>query len=149
MDNPRNYVPGPRKGAAVPRQGVAGPVGGAKVPHFRPVPNPIENIPKKDTVEEAALAEISAVASGYKAEEERQRSRVLRNDDANYIAVLVFESQDQKNEFLKKAGLFDHGDYFLDGRYVAAKFGINVTHTDWRPQKVAADKKLSEIASDS
>lgn len=38
---------------------------------------------------------------------------------------VVFEDADQRDFLLRKLKLFGHGDKYLDGRYVAAKLGIN------------------------
>ena len=45
--------------------------------------------------------------------------------DTEFWCCLCFETRDQKDAFLKAAGLFDIGDKYLDGRQVARKLGID------------------------
>lgn len=143
------YNSGPRRGSAGPRAGVSGPRVNVAAPKASTMPafnskvaDPLAGVKPKDTVEETAKAELAALSSAYKAEEQKQRSRTERNDDGEFWCTLVFESQAQKDEFLKAVGWYAHGDKYLDGRWVAAKMGVNLTHTDWKPQRPKPDPTL-------
>lgn len=79
-------------------------------------------------------------------------------DDGNYL-VLVFESHDQKDEFIRKAGLkSDEEDteepnvffgMFVEGRHIAEKMGIKLSETGLRSPMMDQLSKSSPRCSTS
>lgn len=46
--------------------------------------------------------------------------------DSEYWFAVCFPTRAEKDAFLKAAGLWEHGDKYLDGRVVADTLGINL-----------------------
>jgi hypothetical protein len=78
------------------------------------------------SITETGDAEISAALAAIKAEKKERRDayRVLTNP--NYYTVVVFQSTDQRDEFLDKAGWRPFGEKYIDGLALAQHLGVDV-----------------------
>ena len=66
-------------------------------------------------VEVEAEEEVSEVLQGFKQRAEREDQRFWDAVDSEYWVCFCFQTRDQKEEFLKKLGLFEMGDKYIDG----------------------------------
>lgn len=64
--------------------------------------------------------------AAFKERAQNENARLLDATDSEFWFSVCFQTREQKEEFLKKAGLFDIGDKYIDGLKVAAKMGINL-----------------------
>ena len=78
--------------------------------------------PEADAPVEKKVAEIR---TAFMQRTKNEAARVELVTDTEFWCCLCFETRDQKDNFLKAAGLFDIGDKYLDGRQVARKLGID------------------------
>ena len=78
------------------------------------------------TFHQEASEELAALGSAFKARREAEADRFRLATDSEYWFAVCFTSRDEKEQFLKAAGLSDHGDKYLDGRIVADTLGINM-----------------------
>ena len=78
------------------------------------------------SITETGDAKISAALAAIKAEKKERRDayRVLTNP--NYYTVVVFQSTDQRDEFLDKAGWRPFGEKYIDGLALAQHLGVDV-----------------------
>jgi hypothetical protein len=76
-------------------------------------------------VEEAAK-KVEALPGSFRERHEKERERFVDATDSEYWVCLCFDTREQKEEFLKKLGLFEHGDKYLRGDFVAEKLGVKL-----------------------
>ena len=88
----------------------------------RPAPEP-EPV---GTFAEQATAQLSELEQGIKDRKRAERDRFRAATDSEYWFAVCFTSRAQKETFLRAAGLWEHGDKYLDGRLVADRFGIEL-----------------------
>lgn len=103
------------------------------------------NIDYQEKLEHDALAEADALMSEFqkraKAEEKR---REIATDSEFWFAV-CFQTREQKDEFLKNAGLFQIGDKYLDGVRVARKLGVSISPANVSYPESRIDKKYMNL----
>lgn len=108
---------------------------------IHPAPDPLAALPLPTTmdIEQSSLDEQKAMTDAFaeqqekaakrgsfKAKEAKENERRKLAMDGNFWCCLVFQSREQKNAFLKNAGLEGYGARYLDGRLVAKKFGVPI-----------------------
>lgn len=104
-----------------------------------PVADPLAGLPITMDIEKDSLAEqcamtdafaaqtVKAGKAGYfKGKEAKENDRRDLATNPNFWCCLVFQSEAQKAAFLAGAGIADLGERYLDGRLVAAKFGVAI-----------------------
>lgn len=98
------------------------------------------------TTEEATKDDIAKVKSAFMQRSDDERRRFELATDSEYWFCVCFQSRDQKDEFLRNAGLEEIGDKYLDGWEVAKKFGIKIERVSV-PYNTSAkqDKKLIDL----
>ena len=84
--------------------------------------------PKKKKAETAKelKEELSEVLRKFKEQAKQEQEVYLENVDSEYWVAICFQSREQKEEWLKKTGLIEFGDKYLDGLEVAKKMGIDI-----------------------
>lgn len=55
-----------------------------------------------------------------------EKARFEQVTDSEYWVAFCFETREQKQEFLEKAGLIDEGDKHVDGLAFAKAIGIDI-----------------------
>jgi len=65
--------------------------------------------------------------------------------DSEYWFCVCFTSREQKEAFLRAAGLYAHGDKYLSGYVVAEKLGIELPDAELPPEK-PVDPKYAALA---
>ena len=113
-------------------------------------PDPLADVPKTDSIEVDSLAEMNALKSAFGrdgrsfkdiAREKRQR------EDSEYWFCVVFQSREQKEEFLRNSGLIADGDKYINGVAAAEKLGVALTPASMKPAGLCKiDRKLAAIA---
>lgn len=90
------------------------------------IDSPIQTRSLDDGLTAVADGEISDVLKAIKAEKKQRRDdyRVITNP--NYYTVVVFQSTDQRDEFLEKAGWLPYGEKYIDGLALAQHLGVDV-----------------------
>jgi len=79
-----------------------------------------------DEAEALAKEELSEVLAGFKARSAREEDRFTDTTDSEYWVAVCFQSRAQKDEFLQKTDLMEHGDKYLDGMLLAERLGIQL-----------------------
>jgi hypothetical protein len=70
------------------------------------------------------------LAIGFRERTKREDERFRLATDSEFWFVLCFKSREDKEAFLKSAGLMHIGDKYLDGRAAAALLGVDMPTTD-------------------
>jgi hypothetical protein len=110
----------------------------------------VASMPKKKQVEHLELNDVleeSETIQRYKAERQRRHD----HSDVQFYACLVFQSKDQKDEFL--ASISEdvpclYGMY-IDGQTFAEHVGLPVTPNECPPLKRPFNKKLAEMVKEN
>jgi LPS O-antigen subunit length determinant protein (WzzB/FepE family) len=104
---------------------------------------------EKVDMEKEAVAEVSEVLEGFRRRAERENQRMTDAIDSEYWVALCFQTREQKEEFLHKAGLIDLGDKYLDGMKVARALKIKLSsRVPDLPQPRKFDDEYVSIAMD-
>ena len=142
---PKPIAPRPAPRPAAPPKPSAGKP--RELREFRPAPDPLAKVKATGDVAADAAAEFDAIDEGFRQRMANEQSRVNDElDSENWFAV-VFETRAQKDEFLERLGLLDHGDKYLDGVEVAKilKIDLSPSGRKYRPAP-KIDPKFSELA---
>lgn len=99
-------------------------------------------------IEAESAEEISEALKAFRDAAAAADRRFMDNTDSEYWFCVGFQNRAQKEEFLKKLGLFDHGDKYLDGVYVAQKLGITLETPTPQMPRFGHDVKLARLAPD-
>lgn len=91
------------------------------------IDNPLpQTIADGASLTEIGDAEISAALAAIKAGKKEWRDAYRVLTDPNYYTVVVFQSTDQRDEFLDKAGWRPFGEKYIDGLALAQYLGVDV-----------------------
>lgn len=103
-----------------------------------------------DNLEKDAKSEMSALLKGFKDRAAREKKRMDLVLDSEYWVCLVFQTREQKEEFLTKAEIdMDvEGDRYVDGRVVAQKLGIELESPDPVYPDVHVDRSWKDLVMD-
>lgn len=99
-----------------------------------------------------AQAEMSETLKQFKARAEAEEERSLKTTNMNYYFCVYFKTQEQMEDFLKKAGLWNLYDEYQDdatllpGEKVAQKLGVEIEKVDvYKPPPFKSNPKLKGI----
>ena len=107
-----------------PPRGMAAPDFNA---YYMPEPGiSTRGLPDTGDPEENVEQEIGAVLAAILREKEERRAIFALQIDVNYFFSVVFQSVEQKEEFLKAVGWDDLGMHHLDGLEVARRMGVSI-----------------------
>jgi hypothetical protein len=95
-----------------------------------PEPDPLAEVEYTGDLAADSAAELDAVQQGFRDRTKREDERFRLATDSEYWFVLCFKSREDKEAFLKAAGLMAVGDKYLDGYAVAHVLGIVMPSTD-------------------
>ena len=68
----------------------------------------------------------TAIPSAFAERSRREAERFRNETDTEYWCAFYFHTRAQKEEFLRKLGLLDLGDKYLDGLDVAERLGVEI-----------------------
>lgn len=107
-----------------------------------PHENPLDAVDYPDTNAEAnAEVEISEALKRIKAEKKVRRDTFRVMTDPNFYIVVCFQSADQRDDFIAKAGWHDLGEPFVDGLIVADRMGVDIEPISLPKKKVRLSPK--------
>lgn len=92
-------------------------------------------------IQASADREMSAVEQEIERNRAASAERFRIGSDEGYYCVLCFQTTEQKEEFLTKAGWMDIGDKYLNGLEVAEKLGIELAIISIEPRRLRANPK--------
>jgi hypothetical protein len=99
-----------------------------------PEPDPLADVEYTGDLAADSSAELDALAQGFRDRTKREDERFRLATDSEYWFALCFKSREDKEAFLKAAGLMAVGDKYLDGYAVARVLGIDMPSTDTRKE---------------
>lgn len=116
----------------------------------KPPPNPFDsmNVGEDDSLEDIGHAEDGVIDDEFKAireGREQQRKAIELANDSEYWFAVYFQTREQKEAFLKAVKWFEHGDKYLDGRWLAKKFNVELPPRPAAYKVGRLDKKLTEL----
>lgn len=92
-----------------------------------PVLDPLRNVPETGDPEVDGRAEMDAVRQAWRDQHARQRAAAESATGADECwLALVFQTAEQKEEFLSHSGLVADNERYLDGRLMAKLLGIEL-----------------------
>jgi hypothetical protein len=102
--------------------------------------SPESEEPEKNDKKEAEPI-ISATLQSFKDRVQKEQKRFEKATDTEYWFCVYFQSRDEKESFLKNAGLLEAGDKYLDGWDVSKKLGIAINKdvTGYPKSKTSSD----------
>jgi len=98
-----------------------------------------------DGVEAEALDSANEFLRGFRDRAKQEGKRLEDVTDSEYWVAVCFQTREQKDEFLLKAGLADLGDKYLDGMQVARVMGIKLESRMPPMPKLRLDRRLLEL----
>lgn len=110
--------------------------------------DPLAAVDYTGRVELDALSEASELLKAFKQQAKAELARFNQATDSEYWVAVCFLSREQKEEFLKRANLFDLGDKYLNGIEVARILGIELPDADVRFRSSKIDSTLASMARD-
>jgi hypothetical protein len=114
---------GPRKPGNTARN-LSGLTG--RRPKYTTEPDPLKDVAYTGNLAEDAATELTALEQGYRDRAKAETDRFKRATDSEYWFAVCFTSREEKEAFLKAAGLTHLGDKYLPGNDVAATLGIEL-----------------------
>ena len=109
------------------------------------VPAVFSDIHYQDNLEADTVAETDALMSAFqKRAKEEEKRREIATDSEFWFAV-CFQTREQKDQFLKNAGLIQIGDKYLDGVRVAKKLKVDISPANVSYPDPRVDKKFSNL----
>ncbi len=98
--------------------------------------DPLENVEYPGDLQGDADAEMSEIARQI-VEQRRSRRELFRiQNDPDYYFIVCFQSYAQKEEFLRKWGLYPPKSLIINGVDLAQKLGIDIQVIDLKPPKL-------------
>lgn len=91
---------------------------------------------------EEAIKELPSAFSELAKEEQR---RFVEATDSEYWFCVCFSTREEKDEFLRKSGLWDYGDKYLDGAVVAEKMGVKINAPRARFGQVKISARMKKL----
>lgn len=122
MTRDSSGLSGPRKRGTTGRS-LGGLTGRKK---YTPEPDPLATVAYSGNLAQDAAAEFTALEQGYRDRAKAEADRFKRATDSEYWVAVCFTTREEKEAFLRAAGLAHLGDKYLDGRQVAAALDVDI-----------------------
>lgn len=113
----------------------------------RPVhlPDPLASVDYTGNLEEDTKREFTALELAFKEQAKAEKQARKYANDSEFWFCACFQSRAQVEEFLRKLG-FDGDEKYIDGRKLAALFGIVLTeHPEPTRSRKGLDKTLTSL----
>lgn len=120
-----------------------------ELPDFIPIPeDPLDSVSYTTDIEKNCVVELEAVAKSFRDRMAIEQARVNDTLDTERTITIVCDTRRQKNELLRKLGLFEYGDKYIDVLDVAKALGVTLSTDKPRkwPKAKKPDQKLAELA---
>ena len=93
-------------------------------------------------IEQEAIASLTEAQSNMKKQIDAQRNKFVRAVDSEYWIAICFQSRQQKEQFLRNAGIDHLGDKYLSGAQVARKLKVKLDKVEKIKEPKKPNKKL-------
>lgn len=92
--------------------------------------DPLADVKYTDDLAEDSKREFQALAKSYRERAKAEDKRFTQATDSEYWFCVCFKSREEKDEFLKAAGVKTKimGDKYLEGKHLAASLNINIEY---------------------
>ncbi|WP_245617247.1 hypothetical protein [Amycolatopsis taiwanensis] len=109
--------------------GSAAPMGGSNEDllaqlNQEPEPDPLAEVDYTGDLPEDSRRELTALQQGFRDRAKREAERFRLATDSEYWIAVCFKSREDKERFLRNAGLLAIGDKYMDGYAVARVLGV-------------------------
>lgn len=109
--------------------GAAAPIGGSNDDvlaqlNAEPEPDPMADVEYTGEPPEDSRRELTALQQGFRDRAKREAERFRLATDSEYWLCVCFKTREDKELFLRNAGLLSIGDKYTDGYAVARQLGI-------------------------
>jgi hypothetical protein len=88
--------------------------------------HPFDSIEYTGNDEVDTTQEFNAIQSGFMERNKREQERFFLATDTEYWCCLVFQTRDQKEQFLQAMKWIVHGDKYIDGVKVAKSLNVEL-----------------------
>ncbi|SFO82803.1 hypothetical protein SAMN05421810_10192 [Amycolatopsis arida] len=89
-----------------------------------PEPDPLADVEYTGDLPEDSRRELNALQQGFRDRARREAERFRLATDSEYWIAVCFKSREDKERFLRNAGLLAIGDKYMDGYAVARVLGV-------------------------
>jgi hypothetical protein len=89
-----------------------------------PEPDPLADVEYTGDLPEDSRRELTALQQGFRDRAKREAERFRLATDSEFWIAVCFKSRDDKEKFLRNAGLLAIGDKYMDGYAVARVLGV-------------------------
>lgn len=89
-----------------------------------PEPDPLANVEYTGDLPEDSRRELTALQQGFRDRAKREAERFRLATDSEYWIAVCFKTREDKEKFLRNAGLLAVGDKYMDGYAVARVLGV-------------------------
>jgi hypothetical protein len=114
------------------------------------IENPLAGVDQTQPTEHLGKDELEALQVAFEKRRDSKAQAVTEwmNSalDSEYWVAFCFQTRDQKEQFLRLAGLIGLGDKYIDGRKAAKLLGFAVDPTESRQRPLKVDKRYAILA---
>lgn len=93
---------------------------------FTPEPDPLGAVDYTGNLAADTAREFTALEQGYRDRAKAETDRFKRATDSEFWFAVCFTTREEKDAFLKAAGLAHLGNKYLDGREVAQALNFDI-----------------------
>lgn len=118
------------------------------------IENPLARVEYQENTEADSKAELDALQQAFAEREKHGKEANAVTEwmnsalDSEYWFCVCFINRAQKDEFLKRSGLIQLGDKYLDGRKVAKLLGVPVQPAQNAQRPLKIDKRYAQLATE-
>lgn len=139
----------PRPMPVVVRRPGPSPLPPVKAPlrEFSPAADPLAGVKYTGDVDQDVKAELGALEAAFRDRGSKELTRMSNEIDSENWFSVVFETREQKEDFLSRIAMLELGDKYFDGRDFAKRMGIELQPSgrEYRPEG-RIDGKLAALA---
>lgn len=104
--------------------------------------NPLDGVEtNQNDIQESADQEVSAVAQEIARNRKAYEDHFRVSGDPDFYICVVFQSHDQKDEFLRNGKFEDLGERFINGLEFSRRIGVKVNEIELEPIKMRGNPK--------
>lgn len=99
-----------------------------------------------DDADEPVERKVAVAQTEFMKRAQAEQKRTELVTDSEFWFCVCFETREQKDKFLKAAGLWDIGDKYLDGRQVSKALGVDPgAKINWPKTKGLSDRLKKHV----
>ena len=112
--------------------------------------DPLAGVDQSGTTEEVGKAELEALQVAFEKRRDSKANAVTEwmasALDSEYWVSFCFQTREQKDQFLRLAGLIGLGNKYIDGRKAAKLLGYPVEPAESRQRPLKIDRRYAKLA---